>query len=406
MDDPGVDFSGAMASGTGVGPDAVFGRERRLHARAYDHWVSLLRGRRMPLLADLDPGHLDDFAGHSVLIELVGAERQPTIAFLGRALRDEAGIAPARPDVSEVPAETLLSELLRRFGEIASHGAPIGFEAELARHDGAPMLHRGILLPFADDDGALSAVYGVISWKMLAVVDGLSDITAAVTSAFSSRRLVPATSVWGDGPGAAARPAPRTGQTLPQRLTGARTWAALAQADRTRSTASLHAALGIAHDLLLEARNDPAAFAALARSAEVRTAATARNVIALIFGGPAFALSRIQYRRYAFALDHAARLGLGPAQFGPWLDHQAGGVVAATAAERRARRQDARLRQRGDTWDWMVSRPALGHVALSPIENDMLLLLGRRAARGVDVIASVPSAAPLTDAAIARVRAA
>ena len=39
--------------------------ERRMHVRAYNHWVSLLRGRAYPSIEDLDPANIADFGPHS-----------------------------------------------------------------------------------------------------------------------------------------------------------------------------------------------------------------------------------------------------------------------------------------------------------------------------------------------------
>ena len=36
--------------------------ERRMHVRAYNHWVSLLEGRDFPSIEDLDPANVEDFA--------------------------------------------------------------------------------------------------------------------------------------------------------------------------------------------------------------------------------------------------------------------------------------------------------------------------------------------------------
>src|SRR3982751_4466056 len=43
--------------------------ERRMHVRAYNHWVSLLDGRDFPSIEDLDSAEVGDFAAHSVLLD-------------------------------------------------------------------------------------------------------------------------------------------------------------------------------------------------------------------------------------------------------------------------------------------------------------------------------------------------
>ena len=46
----------------------IGGDERRMHVRAYNHWVSLLYGRPYPSLADLEPANITDFGPYSVLL--------------------------------------------------------------------------------------------------------------------------------------------------------------------------------------------------------------------------------------------------------------------------------------------------------------------------------------------------
>ena len=42
-------------------PPAIGTDERRMHVRAYNHWVALLDGRAYPSVEDLDPDTLPDF---------------------------------------------------------------------------------------------------------------------------------------------------------------------------------------------------------------------------------------------------------------------------------------------------------------------------------------------------------
>ncbi|HWI86018.1 MAG TPA: hypothetical protein VNT42_06825 [Sphingomonas sp.] len=382
----------AIATGSlsapGQEPIYAFGRERRMHARAYDYWVSLLHGHAMPRLADVDPDRLNDFSDRSVMVDVAASGGTPTIAHVGRELRDEAGITPVRPTLEDVPPGTLLSELLSRFSDIIAYRAPVGFEAEFAGRDGGHVLHRGILLPFADDNGTLASVYGVISWKQLARSEPAPDIVAAVNSVMKSRPMLVASSAWGDGPGAAGFvSAPLPPQPLDQRLAAARTWAALAATDRVRSEASLNAALGAAYDYLVAARST--------------ATLTAHKAVRLVFGNDLGRLDRI---RYAATLDHADRLGLGPGRLTPWLDNHGGGHISAAIAERKARRAAKHAAEAGDHLAWADAQESLGHIELSPVDDDFLLI-GRRATRGVDVIAPVPADDLFTGAALARARA-
>ena len=379
-------ISSAKHSGLGDEPLYVFGRERRMHARAYDHWVSLLHGRKMPGIADLDPEHMAAFAGRSVLVDLPAGGGAPVISYLGDELRDESDVTAPRPTINDVPQGTLLSELLRRFSDIVAHEAPVGFEAEFAGRDDSRLLHRGILLPFADEAGELASVFGVISWKQVAAVEPGANIAAAIGGAFAARSAPAVVCAWGDGPGAALTKSESAApQPLDQRLAAARTWAALAATDRTRGDTSLHAALGAAHDYRLAARGQTL---------------SSRKLVNLIFGTD---LRRSERIRYSAVLDHATRLGLGPGRVPAWLDNHSGGHSAVAMAERRARRTERHAAEAEAHLDWADAQESLGHIELG-VDDDLMLLIGRRVPKGVEVIAPVPADDLFTGAALARAR--
>ena len=63
--------------------------ERRMHVRAYNYWVSLLKGRAFPSIEDVEPESIADFGPHSVLLDFSANENDPRIAFLGGALKAE-----------------------------------------------------------------------------------------------------------------------------------------------------------------------------------------------------------------------------------------------------------------------------------------------------------------------------
>ena len=369
-------------------PIYVFGRERRMHARAYDYWVSLLRGRRMPCVTDLDPDHMSAFADRSVLVDLPADGSTPVLAYLGRELREESDVTVPRPTIADVPQGTLLSELLRRFSDIVAHQAPVGFEAEFAGRDDTHLLHRGILLPFANEGGALASVYGVMSWKQVEAVEPAPDVLAAINGVIASRPTAPAICAWGDGPGAALTASEGLPVQSPdQRLAGARTWAALAATDRTRGDSSLHAALSAAYDYLLSARD---------------SSLTSRKVVNLVFGAD---LRRSERVRYSAVLDHAVRLGLGPGRVAAWLDNHGGGHAAVAVAERQVRRAERQAMEAGGQRAWVDAQPPLGRIELA-VDEDLMLLIGRRSpqGRGIEVIAPVPADDLFTGAALARAR--
>jgi len=356
----------ATHSGLGDEPIYAFGRERRMHARAYDYWVSLLRGRRMPRRSDLEFDRLAPFADRSIMVDLPQDGGAPVIAHLGRGLCEEAEITAEHPTVADVPEGSLISEVLRRFSDITAYQAPVGLEAEIEDRRGGRLLHRGILLPFADEQGRLSAIFGVVSWKQIAVIEDAFDIVAALDDAMSTPPSANLICAWGDGPSASLTAAALPPQPLDQRLATARTWAALAESDRTRSDVSLHAALGAAYDYLLSARDETL---------------TTRKSIRLIFGKHLGRLDRI---RYAYTLDHAHRLGMGPGRVPAWLDGYAGGHVAIALAERKIRRAERMASADEAGQDDNIAAAPSGGIEFS-LDQDISTLIGRRVPRGFEM---------------------
>src|SRR5881409_4054104 len=77
--------------------------ERRMHVRAYNHWVSLLRGRDFPSIEDLEPDDVEDFASNSVLLDFTCGRDDPAISYVGVAIRDECGLDDGVRTIADVP---------------------------------------------------------------------------------------------------------------------------------------------------------------------------------------------------------------------------------------------------------------------------------------------------------------
>jgi hypothetical protein len=149
-------------------PPMIGNAERRLHVRAFDHWVSLLHGRAFPSIADLDFDAIGEFEPRSVMLDYRPGQAAPAVTRIGRTLREECNVAETIRSVADVPRGSLLSRLTDHYLEILGVRAPIGFEAEFTNHQGLPTLYRGILMPFSSDGQAIDHVLGVINWKHLA----------------------------------------------------------------------------------------------------------------------------------------------------------------------------------------------------------------------------------------------
>ncbi|HWU96271.1 MAG TPA: hypothetical protein VN029_11785, partial [Sphingomonas sp.] len=164
--------------------DLVIGTdERRMHVRAYNHWVSLLHGRAYPSIEDLDPDNIMDFGAHSVLLDFSKGVDDPAIRFLGRALREETGLDATITHVAQVPSRSLLSRLTDHYLQIIANRAPIGFEAEFVGTRGHNTLYRGILMPFSSNEDTIDFIYGVINWKELVDAETQAQLEAEVEEA-------------------------------------------------------------------------------------------------------------------------------------------------------------------------------------------------------------------------------
>jgi hypothetical protein len=297
--------------------------ERRLHVRAYDYWMSILDGRPCPLIEDLDPASLSDFAQTSVLLDFSRSTDNPAITYLGRTLREECGILYGIRTVADVPNRSLLSRLTEKYPEILTNQRPTSFEAEFVSHKGLPTLYRGILLPLSSGGDRIDFVYGVISWK--------TDARAAPSEQ-------PEITEQADEPAEQPLATAAAGK-LTDYLATARASADLARRSESRAHASLYAAIGMAYDFSLAARQDRDDFAALLESEglSVQARAPMTPIVKLVFGAD---YDKKRLTEYAAALAHAHHLGLGWGELASYLESYDGGLKALVASER-ARRAPA-----------------------------------------------------------------
>ena len=388
--------------GAGAPEERMFdlgGDERRMHVRAYNHWVSLLKGRAFPSIADLEPATIADFGAHSVLIDFTSGLDDPRIAYLGRALRDECGLRGEIARIADVPPRSLLSRLTDQYQQILANRAPIGFEAEFIGARGRTTLYRGILMPFAAAGAErIDYIYGVINWKEVAdpVVQAALDIELHAALAAESPAPAPMgerlrggaeAAVWADGPHAAEGSGVVPAESLAEVLRLAQDSAAAVATADLRSRGALYRALGRAHDFGLAAERDPQALAALLAAAGLNPQARAplTPIVKLVFGA---GYDKTRLTEYAAVLGHARRLGVAEGRLGTFLEGAEGGIKAVVAAERDARRPIPTASVAAAT---LATRPALARVAMTvdAAPGEAVVLLARMGADGVlDVVHS------------------
>ncbi|GGO95755.1 hypothetical protein EV664_10691 [Stakelama pacifica] len=244
--------------------------ERRMHVRAYNHWVSLLHGRPFPLIDDLDPSDLADFGPSSVLLDFTSGHADPVIRYLGDRLREECGAVAVPDHLNEVPSRSLLSRLTDQYHRIIATRTPIGFEAEFVSRRGHETLYRGILMPFSATGESIDYLYGVINWKELVDADTQARLDAELARAREvPRRTPPIAAIWADGPGGTVPEA--SGDRAADRLRTRPALAHVALEAGEQEFALLVARRGAASGLDIVARidgDDPLVRAAILRAAD------------------------------------------------------------------------------------------------------------------------------------------
>jgi len=391
--------------------------ERRMHVRAYNHWVSLLHGRAYPSIEDLDPDNIMDFGAHSVLLDFSKGVDDPAIRFLGRALREETGLDTSITHVAQVPSRSLLSRLTDHYLQIIANRAPIGFEAEFVGTRGHNTLYRGILMPFSSDSQAdgdtIDFIYGVINWKELVDAETQAKLEAEVEEA---RRTAPrslvAAPVWADGPSAGLAPsAPaeetpaespaRADASLADKLLLARESAAAARASDTRSRSALYRALARAYDFALAADEDGETYAELLADAglTVQARAPMTPAVKLVFGAD---YDKTRVTEFAAVLSHAKRADVPQGGLDAFLDSAEGGIKGVVKAEREFRRPAPKPDTFAQIAAELRSRPPLAHIDITvdmPANSEFVVLLARAGKKGLDIVARVEDS-PLTERAV------
>lgn len=406
-DDTGVTDSAHDAHRLSIGSD-----ERRMHVRAYNHWVSLLQGRAYPSIEDLDPGNIADFGPHSVLLDFSKGVENPAIRYLGLSLRDECGVTADITHVGEVPSRSLLSRLTDHYLQIIANRAPIGFEAEFVGQRGHNTLYRGILMPFSSDGDAIDFIYGVINWKELVDAETQARLENEIEEA---RRAAPvplvAAPVWADGPSAGfdddviveGVEAPVTAaapDSLADRLLIARETAAAARAADTRSRSSLYRALSRAYDFARASENAAEDYAELLADAGITVQARAPMTAAakLVFGAD---YDKTRLTEFAAVMSHARRHDVAEGALDAFIGASEGGIKGIVKAERALRKPAPQPDLFDQVRAELRARPAIAHVQMAAGAEEFVLLLARAGADGeLDIVARIDDDAALSQRAL------
>ncbi|AEI37272.1 MAG: hypothetical protein ABF461_00330 [Zymomonas mobilis subsp. pomaceae] len=157
---------------------------RRMHVRARDFWVSVLHGRKIPLVSEFDPAAITDFGQHSFLLDFRENTKNPAIVFLGYELRQVDHLTYHVNHIADVPKGSLIAHMATNshFSEVINHGGPLGFEANFTNYLGYSLMYRGIFMPFSSDGTKIDYLYGVLNWKILSKEKSSSASPSSKTS--------------------------------------------------------------------------------------------------------------------------------------------------------------------------------------------------------------------------------
>lgn len=405
-------------------PPAIGQDERRMHVRAYNFWAGLLGDRQFPSVEDLTPDTDDDFGPNSVLLDFTNGVENPTIQFLGEALREECDLDDSITSIDDVPARSLLSRITDHYLQIIANQAPIGFEAEFVNQRGIAIMYRGILLPFSTDDDTIDFIYGVINWKEVATDAVTHELEQQVAEAMRAAPVAAETGpVWADAPASGLLADVEDEQDEPLELTAEdidpeftaldddaslADWLSVARnsADNAahceqRSRAALYSAVGQAYDFYLMTQAHPEDYQTLLEDSGLtaQERAPMTPIVKLVFG---INYDKTRLTEYASALRFAEKAGIAKGEFAAFLENHDGGLKAIVNAERVSRKPDAVVEdsesQHENMLDRLRSAPARELADIETGEEEFVVLVARRDSSGqLAIVGPVLGDRKLTD---------
>ena len=431
--DPQSDFS------MEIGAD-----ERRMHVRAYNYWCSLLDGRDYPSIEDLEPGNIQDFGPHSVLLDFTEGSDNPATPYIGNSIREECSLDEGIKSIADVPSRSLLSRLTDHYMQIIANRAPVGFEAEFVNQRGRNICYRGILMPFSSDGDTIDFIYGVINWKDVGEAPEIPQVIRASLPPIGPETedveedeeeedalelVVPmclepepepeaeaflATPhlTWEDGPLAEPEPPAEASDDpeepvialdadagLADRLWAARESAEVCKQQDGRSRAALYRALAMAYDFAVAAKRVPDDYAEILDDAGVKSQARApmTPIVKLVFGVD---YDKTRLTEFAAALSYAERESVDFGGFQDFVEQAEGGLKGLVAAERRARSPDKPSVDRVEAGKAALRAAAPLALAQLPTNQEFALVLTRRNANGVHELVELVADAAMLDRAL------
>jgi hypothetical protein len=330
-----------------------------------------------------------------VLLDFTCGRDNPATPYIGTAIRAEGELDDGVRSIADVPSRSLLSRLTDHYMQIIANRAPVGFEAEFVNQRSLSICYRGILMPFSSDGDTIDFIYGVINWKnasghaeAMPIVPALDPLEEEPEEALQLDSALIA--------GIAAEPADQPADDddielpdvtldedagLADRLWAARETAEAVKSADGRSRAALYRALSQAYDFAVTAREYPEDYAELLEESGMKAQARApmTPIVKLVFG---IDYDKTRLTEFASALSFAQRQQVAVGGFQALLEGQPGGLKALVAAERQARRPEAKSDTSSDKARAKLRSAAPLRLTEMDGEEEFSLVLARRSAGG------------------------
>jgi hypothetical protein len=443
----------------------IGGDERRMHVRAYNYWCSLLEGRDYPSIEDLEPGNIEDFGPHSVLLDFTEGRDNPATPYIGTAIREECGIGDDVKSIADVPSRSLLSRLTDHYMQIIANRAPVGFEAEFVNQRGRSICYRGILMPFSSDGDTIDFIYGVINWKDLGEgfeptpviraelpplepeMDELEDddvlelgsadtlepgeddtlvllVPAQPEPEFEASDALPGADAvpiavphlsWEDGPLADPEPEPvaeadeeeapaielDVDAGLADRLWAARESAEVCKQADGRSRVALYRALAMAYDFAVATKRVPEEYSEILEDAGVKSQARA-PMTPIVKLVFGVEYDKTRLTEFAAALSYAERRRVDFGGFQQFVEEADGGLKRLVAEERKARRPGKPAEDKVEAGKHALRAALSIPLAQLPTNQEFALVLTRRNADGIHEVVDVVADSSMLERALRR----
>jgi hypothetical protein len=189
---------------------------------------------------------------------------------------------------------------------------------------------------------------------------------------------------------------------LADRLWAARETADAVKAGEGRTRTALYRALSLAYDFALAARQDPEEYAELLEESGVKAQARApmTPIVKLVFG---IDYDKARLTEFAAALSYALRQDIALGDFKDFIEKQPGGLKALVAAERQARRPEAKADTKGEVARARLRAAPTISLADVPSNEEFAIVLTRRGSDGLHEPVAVVEDDALVERAIRQV---